>query len=154
MQNQIQISESLSEIELGYIAGILDGEGSIHICRSHGYFLPRVGISNTYKPLIAWLKRKIGCDYIHVFKYGYNTHKRPCYYLSFENRQKITALLKTLLPYLIVKRRHAEIMLEYLSLRQQNLSKGQNRVYTEQELALYFKLKKLNRRGNKIKRLR
>jgi hypothetical protein len=148
MQNQMQIRlDLLSETEIAYIAGILDGEGSIHISLTNqGTFLQRLGISNTNKNLIRWLNRKIGSDYIHSFKYK---KRRTCYSLCFEKRERVEILLKTFLPFLIVKRKQAEVMLEYIALRQQHLKP--NDPYTNRELTLYLELKKLNRRGKKIK---
>jgi hypothetical protein len=133
----------LSDIETAYLAGIIDGEGSIHICRpKRGGLYPRIGISNTSKNLIKWLHKKIGSGCIHIF-HATETH-RICYYLTIEKVEIVKEILERILPYLIVKQNHAETMLEFINLRQQH--EVHNTCYTERELTLYFELKKLNRR--------
>lgn len=93
----------LSDVERGYIAGIIDGEGSI--CSD------RIKVANTDKQLLEWLQLKLG-GCIHNKKTYRKNHAQSYTwdYSTIGSEQ----LLILLLPYLIVKRQKA---IEYLSLR-------------------------------------
>src|SRR5579872_5495369 len=56
---------TLTEAELAYIAGIIDGEGHITVIRSQRknsrfpLYTPRVGITNQSEVLIRWLDERV-----------------------------------------------------------------------------------------------
>ena len=53
---------SISKIDRAYIAGLIDGEGSIHMTRKekYGTFYAFVTIGMTNKDVINWLAKKLG----------------------------------------------------------------------------------------------
>jgi hypothetical protein len=57
---------SLSEVEAAYIAGIVDGEGTITLTRRHRRESRRavVSISSTEKPLLLYVQSTIGAGRI------------------------------------------------------------------------------------------
>lgn len=71
----------MTEIEKAYIAGIIDGEGSIMLQRFHTnqYPAPCVSIASTTIELLTWLKDTIGHGVI-IKKKNYNPEKHKLSY--------------------------------------------------------------------------
>jgi hypothetical protein len=91
---------------LAYLAGLIDGEGSIMFLNKHWC----VKIGMTDEPVIRWL-----ADFGGLF----SIEKRPPprktpYYWSVHRRHDVLHLLRALLPYLRVKRAKAQQVLELM----------------------------------------
>lgn len=85
---------------LGYIAGMIDGEGSIAYQISYvEHRSYSVCIANTDRSVMDWLLR---------FGGKVTTRHRPphrdCYHWRIHAKQDVVALLEAVLPYLIIKR--------------------------------------------------
>lgn len=102
-----------------YLAGIIDGEGYIGINKSKNYqgkplFKLRVVVCNTNTDLIKWLVDNFG---------GYITKKKTYSYkhkVSYNwkvNCDKAGDVLSLVLPYLIIKKRQAELAILYRELQ-------------------------------------
>jgi hypothetical protein len=104
----------MSKLTAAYVAGLIDGEGSIGISRvtkpqnkkqiGHN---ARIRIAMTDKDIIFWLKDSFG---------GYATYlKRPypwkdCYCWTIRESNTVKRFLDKIYPYLKVKKKQAEIM--------------------------------------------
>lgn len=107
----------LTPNELAYLAGIVDGEGSIHLgfgwSKTGSLCIgPSITISNTSPELRDWLNQKLQ----HAkFQVSF-TSNLPCYrcHIRYPYLKRLTELL---LPFLVVKRRQAECLLKYLESR-------------------------------------
>lgn len=125
----------LPDIERAYLAGIVDGEGYIGVevrkftterssGRRHYGLHVRVVISNNDQSLIDWL-----CSRFHGSVASWISRTGRQSTQSFEaRREDKLRLLEECLPFLIVKKRHAEIAAELIRTR---ASKGP-RGYSEQ----------------------
>lgn len=111
---------TLTEVQKSYIAGILDGEGTIIIVRATNHYNTksrriyhqlRVSVSNTDYKMVKWVKDTIGYGYIQVRKPQSNKHKTT--YLYFAMALKAKELLENIYPYLIIKQPQAKIALEF-----------------------------------------
>ncbi len=107
----------LDERTKGYIAGIIDGEGSLMVYpfkTKKGYVIyqSRLAVCNTKKELIDYLMKTTGIGRTRV---SHTPLRKPFYYwaLSSENIRKF---LPIIFPYLLLKRKQAELLLEYLSI--------------------------------------
>ncbi|WP_346889393.1 hypothetical protein [Clostridium sp. UBA1056] len=123
----------MTEIEKAYIAGIIDGEGSIMLQRFHTnqYPAPCVSIASTTIELLTWLKDTIGYGVI-IKKKNYNPEKHKLSYSFVIKHNNAIKLLEDIYPYLIIesKRNRAEMIItQYKSLTPRN---GR---YTEEQLA-------------------
>jgi intein-encoded DNA endonuclease-like protein len=109
----------LSKEEKAYIAGFLDGDGSIHVRlkpnRTYRYrfqISPAVVFYQSAKEgdHLKWLNKLLGIGYIR---------KRNDGIVEFivGDSDSIIALLSNLLPYLRLKKKQAELMLEIIKLR-------------------------------------
>lgn len=122
--NSVQCCVSNLEVwQLGYLAGLIDGEGSIECQtevqprgRTTRYVLRVSFVFATEEPLRTvseWLGSR------------YSVHppvdeKRSMRYRSHIYKNTAVELLKAVLPYLILKRRQAELILEIEAVRAAN----------------------------------
>ena len=107
--------------DLVYTAGLIDGEGSIVIGVSkpstkRGNKLPshwlQVGIINTDKELIDWLKNTFGGHISNNSHCPSRKRQRPCWaWRVVGNKAKI--FLEMIYPYLRVKKKQAELAIEF-----------------------------------------
>lgn len=105
----------MNEVEKSYIAGIIDGEGSILLEKFHKNQLPSpaVSIASTSLELLQWIKDTFGKGTIKRKKnYNKDLHK-DCYtYLLRYNDALI--FIEEIYPYLIIntKRKRAQLLLD------------------------------------------
>lgn len=105
---------------IAYIAGIVDGEGTISL---HGanrkqrqtgsaFYYPFVQLANTNKTLIDWLDINIPIKH-GIYGYHRNPDKqKPSWLIQFRGSYAVE-FCRWVLPYLVGKKRQAEILLEY-----------------------------------------
>lgn len=151
--------------ERAYCAGIIDGEGTISITARHQWtgnhaYLVRcvsksVRVTNTDLRLLEWLQQTTG--YGKVTKLWQNPNPKydrfrasnikPLYAWAIWGKN-IKPFLRAILPYLVVKHRHAELMLESLALSWQ---RGDGKAYAEpiwqRQLEINNEFRVLNKRG-------
>ena len=133
----------LTEVEKAYIAGIIDGEGSIYIIQrtNQASFECNLSVSNTSLPLIVWLSEKLDKHYwIGRTARG---NQAQAYNITLKSRDAIV-VLNMLLPYLIVKKDLALLMVAFpLSVQGERTSDEQ---YLKQAI-IYRQAKDLQTRG-------
>jgi hypothetical protein len=101
--------------EKAYIAGIIDGEGSIMLIKFHSNQFPSpcVSIASTTLELLEWIKSKTGVGTIKSKKnYNIDKHKNSFTY-SVKYNDAI-GLLEEIEPYLIIesKKKRARFIAE------------------------------------------
>jgi hypothetical protein len=110
------IFQHCTEIDKAYLAGIIDGEGSLGYywkrTKLHRQHRTMVTITNCDNNLMAWIKAKFG----HV-QSAFQSRKKGrsmrhvCHNWEVWGNQRIRHFLVGILPYLIVKREQAELLL-------------------------------------------
>ncbi len=130
---------------LAYAAGIIDGEGCIRVSRHNpqgNRGILEIYVSNTNEWLCYWLQSQFGGNVYTqksinpLWKRAYRWRLASNYALEF---------LRLILPYLQIKKQHAEIVIKFQERRIQgkHKSEGQRAIeFVELEL-----LSKLNKRG-------
>lgn len=114
----------LTNEEKAYIAGIIDGEGSIMLTSFHRNELhsPCVSIASTTLELLQWIKDKTNTGVIKRKK-NYNTERhKDCFSYTLRYNDAIN-FLEMISPYLVIeskKRRALMIINEYKSLTPRN----------------------------------
>ena len=113
------VRQEYDPLHIAYLAGIIDGEGSIYIgnysCnKTTGarYFQTNIQVTNTDKPLIDWLFEKFG-GRVNTRTPGQiakNSRKQP--YVWTISGDLLTHICELILPFLICKKRQCEIMLK------------------------------------------
>lgn len=99
--------------ERAYLAGLIDGEGSIYCgaigSSRHKTCYPCVAIGMTDEAVIEWVASRWGCAVSYVLKRKNNPKWLDQYFVRLSGK-RAQLLCLTLLPYLRVKRRQAELV--------------------------------------------
>lgn len=146
-----------SELDRAYLAGIIDGEGSISANmrlrprgiapRRWGLQL-RVTISNTDVRVINWIaERWPGRFYPRE---DARENKRVCWYFVVEGTE-LPPLLSAALPYLIIKREQAELVMELVRAKRDVGVKGYTPEEINHRLDVVEQISELNRKGSKLR---
>ena len=142
---------NLRETERAWLAGIIDGEGSIHITKTierrnkSGFaFHPQLSITNTNVAILSNVKRIAASGSIcRSISSSHPAWKDKYSYTA--NSKTIRTILPEVLPYLIGKRKQALLLLKFLSLVKPSANSRFQR--TEEMHRLYERLRNLNRKG-------
>jgi len=139
-------NQQATQIELGWIAGFIDGEGYIGVQeyktrRKHPSFKCAIQISNTDEVMILKAQRifqKIGVNpYLRVYQYGLNNRpkSKTVWILVVGKMHKIVQVLESVNPYLTgMKKERADLILEYCQSRLKHWVRGShNNVISERE---------------------
>jgi hypothetical protein len=114
--------KSIRELDAAYIAGLIDGEGTITLSRKHRneYRQLAVSISNTERVLLEYVLKTVGAGKITRKRIS-QSHHTPSYTYAIYNRQALH-LLEQLQPYLkgYKARRSALILRDYVALVPRN----------------------------------
>jgi len=109
----------LTEIQKAYLAGLFDGEGHLTLHRQksgkYNYYTPELGISNTSMELMKYLintLKKGGIPLkLYLQKKGKN---KPVGIAHVTTHQDAYCFLLVVLPYLIVKKNKAKLIIEFI----------------------------------------
>ena len=135
-----------------YMAGILDGEGhfSMYFHERFNRHHVTVGVMNTSRDLIDWLVNNFG-GYVYEHKpKSHKPHWKPCWEWRMKV-QEIPGRLPPILPYLVIKRRQAELAISFRETINPSANNPRKKGVSPEILALRHKimdeLKSLNRKG-------
>ena len=144
-----EIYDSLSDTEAAYIAGLLDGEGCFRVCigkidmkkkKKIGCISTLITITISDKKPIKWLQKKLsyfGYEpkiHIHILE------KAKALYNIEIGGMRAASLAKRILPYLIIKKEHAKLIIEFHKIHKYG-------VYTAREIEIALKFYELNKNG-------
>jgi hypothetical protein len=105
-----------NEGKIAYLAGIIDGEGSIYIQRrktkSGWSYFPRFQVVNTNRKLMEWIKQTFGGLIYDKPRNHIQSHWKM-QIEWFTTRGLLDHLLPLIIPYLVIKREQAEIMIKF-----------------------------------------
>ena len=138
-----------SSEKLSYLAGIIDGEGSITIeiqsqnlrhNRKCDYYSLRLSVINTNLPLLNWIQDSFGGT---VRSRKLVPNRRQCYTWNLYSHKAAEALAACE-PYMIVKKNHVTVFLKFAS----TMTKANSRL-SDELLACrrdwYLQLKHINK---------
>lgn len=104
----------MTDAEMGWLAGILDGEGTVTLlARGHGKFRqPTLSITSTDKEILLEVRRLIGGNISNVRQYKPNM--KPSWIWKLNGSRTVMDVLRVLLPHLHCpsKIRRAKYLLE------------------------------------------
>lgn len=137
----------ICEEDLAYTAGLIDGEGCITILKDRNKsggcrYVVRVTVKMCDTGAILFLKKKFGGG---ICKQELEPPQRPAYYWYLDGL-KSAYLLTNILEYLRVKRRQAELAIEFMAFEPKDESRFLRTEMNRKE-SLYRQIRQLNKRG-------
>ena len=124
--------KEITVADWAYAAAMMDGEGSFSITHGTGkskagkpypLFDMKVMVSNTSVQLMDWLVEKFGGMYFITVKHiskkaraNGQTKLKPCYRWIANKYALQEWFIQGIYPYMIIKKRQADVALEFLSL--------------------------------------
>lgn len=96
--------------KLSYLAGIIDGEGTITLGSgrsSTGFRIVEVSVANTHKGLIDWLQEEFGGSV--RLRRGRKAHYKPLYEWRLRGEEAVS-LIRKVRRYLRIKRPRADLI--------------------------------------------
>ena len=141
-----------SESQIAYIAGFWDGEGTLGIWatrrKNHPmpcYFLAGIQAGNTNLAVLESIQSDLGIGTIGRYR-PTNPRGKSCYKLTISQREA-EPFVRAMLPFLRIKNRQAELILEFLKLQQNCGRGGFSESVWQAQKALYIECGPLNHRG-------
>jgi len=133
--------DKLSDVDAAYIAGFLDGEGSIMIIGRADAFMLRVSFANTKRNVLEWIREKTGVG--NVTEKSRENQNHATSYMLLINSNAANSLLKQVSKYLIIKKEQALLAMEFFG----NLRTPKLKSEREWQAAAKATMQELNRRG-------
>lgn len=142
---------SLSNIELGWLCGLIDGEGCIYICKRGGQRTDyKAGIKvamcchDTIEYLADLLKR-VNVPYHIVKREGSKKNNRSASWaLSIEGHKRALKILPLITPHLVTKKQQAQVVWQFCQERDNSWHRSP---YTKGQIALIEIAGFMNQRG-------
>lgn len=146
-----QENNIMPEIQAEYIAGFFDGEGSfsMRVHKGKSAFNLSVSAFNTHLSVLHLLQYTLSTWGIPA---GMYTHKRKMdnhkqvWKLGIYSHDAIYDICAALHPYLIIKQRHAELLMEYISIRRSCVAIQDAYLHHPHEKEIADELRQLNKR--------
>jgi len=146
----------VSREDLAYMAGIVDGEGTITLAnvRRISSHEARIIVSNTNTELLYWIQARFGglirdsCRSNAAMRRHHKANHKPLYYWSLRSKRAYD-LVMLLREFLVIKARQAEVVIRYQGTRLAAPDRwnGLTPAVVEQRNLLKAEMLELNRRG-------
>jgi len=144
--------KSMTVAQTAYLAGMIDGEGSICITRRNdpesrtGYFYRAVlHVASTHADVLATLQHWTGLGRARVFDEPRQNRKARWQWMTWSNQA--AQVVRTVLPYLVIKERQAEVFLQFVKHKAGCRSPGRRGLSAAQwkiQANFYKTMKRLN----------
>lgn len=137
----------LKKWQAAYFAGIVDGEGTISLNKGgkknrREQIVPSLSVFNTNEKLFKWIELVISSRVTHSRQRTRTKGHKQIYEWKTTSCLTVAQILGAILPFLVLKRRQAELVMEYCC----------NRIpfgsVTQRERELLKILHQLNKRGS------
>lgn len=165
MNDETMGNQQVSSLKIGWLAGIIDGEGYIGLrdCRNHGkiWFRPEMQIVNTDPAIIKktqGIMREFGINPYIRNSYNGNQKAKMYYKLCIKNLAKVLRILEPIYEMLTGnKKERAKYIIEFCKSRLIRFKEGTNKnlkPYNERELELVELCQSIQTRGRTSETLR
>lgn len=114
----------LPDLELGYMAGCIDGEGSFSVGASRNQLQPNLSVANNDTGMLNRLLNSSGVG--HIMRQGpKREHFSQTYRWNVSANNHLLGLLPILIPALTTKKQQAEFMLEMCQRRAKGIARDE-----------------------------
>ena len=142
---------SLTDIELGWLCGIIDGEGCVYIYRRGGAridYKPGIRVAmccfDTIEYLSQLLHKADVPHHITTYKSSKEKNRQANKCITIEGQKRLLKILPWLTPHLITKKRQAAVVWQFC---EERLKRWHRSEYSETQLALIEVASIMNKRG-------
>lgn len=135
------VSRTMTPTEAAYLAGFIDGEGSVMLYRRRDSVALRVTAANTHLATLKNIAKLCGCGGVVHFDRGNPKHKPAGWWQV--NAEAAASMLKQIRPYMFTKRQQADLALDF----QERLRDPAMKADRSWQLTYLERMKSLNRRG-------
>ena len=116
----------MTATEAAYLAGIIDGEGCIHArVKSGKTVVVALSVGMVHRPTIDWIATTTGGGRVAPYAKSKTGNYRRAWLVMFGAHRACDVLRQTL-PFMVTKKREAELVIELMDLRAE-LSGGSRR---------------------------
>lgn len=142
---------NLTDKQIGYIAGIIDGEGTICLSkcvwkhRNEAYFRPFIKIANTNLEMLIAVQKMVGCGAV-VLESVKTDKWRACYTIRF-SANMIRKFLPEITDSLIIKKQQALLLNDFLKFSNRSNGRNYKSLNRDKYNFYYQEIKRLNTRG-------
>lgn len=137
----------LSDAQRGYLAGIIDGEGTIRIVKTTDkYYAPFIQITNTNMAIMEYLERVLG-DIGHLYIENPNLRKpnhKTKLVFNLASVQGVKAVLEGVADLLVIKKSQGKLALDFIRYKESKRGYGNHAI----EEDFHQKMLRLNARGS------
>lgn len=138
---------SLLSKEKAYLAGLIDGEGSIGIYKTNcKTFFPKICVAMSHREVIVWCAGVFGCSLCISERRKERVHHKVIFSTVTSSTRNVHAVLSGILPFLQVKKEHASIVMSFCSRKIKRVEKSEKRCVILDK-SDYSRLRALNRCG-------
>jgi len=117
-------NQQITSYQLSWLAGIWDGEGTFMIYRQEytkRYGLTgRITLTNSSIEMINEISKIFDYYHIggHIFQEKLRSEKhKACYHITVNKIDHVKKAIELMLPYLVAKKAHAEVLLRFINSR-------------------------------------
>lgn len=144
--------KNLPDQTLAYIAGLVDGEGTVTVSRRHKdpartrEWRAKTEVTNTNIEILQWLMDETGIGSVHVSRPTHPNHKPKGRWML--HGTGAAEFLGAILPWLRIKKPHAELVLAFHATKQRpNRNRPVPADLVAERVAISNQLYTLNQRG-------
>jgi hypothetical protein len=105
-----KIPLTLKSDDAAYIAGFIDGDGSLSFKLAHGMLHPIIQVTNRCKEALEFIAEKTGVGFLHILKQSKKVHARR--WLWSIGGDSVSRLMLQLHPYFRLRTKQAGLLLE------------------------------------------
>ena len=133
---------------IGYIAGLVDGEGSIGAAVHNRKYSSRLKLQYLLQITNTDIDALEACQMVlggKIYQLKQRGNSRPCYKLQIGDLRGLKRAIQIVLPYLIIKYDVAKLMLELLDSLEEHYRQRDS--YTPREIEVITEIRALNKNG-------
>lgn len=139
---------------LAWLAGFIDADGMVCFHKQPKKkqeitWVPGTSITTTCTKTADFISRsfkELGLPVYRCLRKVTNQNWTDRHHMEIRGQKRVKRLLEAILPYLVTKREEAELVMEFIRLRQEG---SPTRPYSEYEMGLVSKTKKIKRSRHK-----
>jgi LAGLIDADG DNA endonuclease family protein len=132
MLSEIYERKHYTTAQIAYLAGIIDGEGSLTIGNYSSnkktgaiHYQTSVQVNNTHEGLILWIHNIFGGNIVRYTEKQTPKNARQAIFRWIANGERLTHICELIVPFIVVKQRQVQIMLRMRETYKIRFKKGQ-----------------------------